>query len=94
MADVSQAYHCMLRAYGSYPATANCVDNIAYYDRSLPNGLEKVPRYYFRIFQNNSYVPSSGSAEEFDLLDTDPFEGGDLATFTPAAEYASYGAQR
>lgn len=94
MADVTQAYHCMLRAYGSYPATANCVDNIAYYDRSLPNGLEKVSRYYFRIFQNNSYVPSSGSAEEFDLLDTDPFEGGDLATFTPAAEYASYGAQR
>ena len=94
MADVSQAYHCMLRAYGSYPATANCVDNIAYYDRSLPNGLEKVSRYYFRIFQNNSYVPSSGSAEEFDLLDTDPFEGGDLATFTPAPAYAEYGAQR
>lgn len=94
MADVTQAYHCMLRAYGSYPATANCVDNIAYYDRSLPNGLTKVTRYYFRIFQNNSYVPSSGSAEEFDLLDTDPFEGGDLATFTPATEYADYGAQR
>ena len=94
MADVTQAYHCMLRAYGSYPATANCVDNIAYYDRSLPDGLTTVTRYYFRIFQNNSYVPSSGSAEEFDLLDTDPFEGGDLATFTPAPAYAEYGAQR
>ena len=94
MADVTQAYHCMLRAYGSYPATANCVDNIAYYDRSLPNGLTNATRYYFRIFQNNSYVPSSGSAEEFDLLDTDPFEGGDLATFTPAPAYAEYGAQR
>lgn len=94
MADVTQAYHCMLRAYGSYPATANCVDNIAYYDRSLPNGLKNATRYYFRIFQNNSYVPSSGSAEEFDLLGTDPFEGGDLATFTPAPAYAEYGAQR
>lgn len=94
MADVNQAYHCMLRAYGSYPATANCVDNIAYYDRSLPNGLTKATRYYFRIFQDNSYVPSSGSAEEFDLLDTDPFEGGDLATFTPAPAYTEYGAQR
>lgn len=94
MAAVTQPYHCMLRAYGSYPATANCVDNIAYYDRSLPNGLTTVTRYYFRIFQNNSYVPSSGSAEEFDLLDTDPFEGGDLSTFTPAPAYADYGAQR
>ncbi len=103
LVDVSNAYHSMLRVYeGTYPAIANCVDNIAYYDRSLPNGLpdptEETPnpptRYYFRIFNNNTFTPATGSAEEFDLLDTDPFEGGDLSTFTPAPEYASYGAQR
>lgn len=94
---VTQQYHCILRAYGSYPATANCTDNIAYYDQSVTTGVtgeNAGGRYYFRIFQSPSFEPTTGSAEEFNLIEVDPFASGDFATFTPATEYAEYGAQR
>ncbi len=91
---VTQQYHCILRAYGNYPATAYCTDNIAYYDQSVTTGItgdNAGGRYYFRIFQNNSFKPTTGSAEEFELISSDPFSGGDIATFTPSGEYSGYG---
>ena len=91
---VTQQYHCILRAYGNYPATANCVDNIAYYDQSIATGVtgnNAGGRYYFRIFQNNSFKPTTGAAEEFELISADPFSGGNIATFTPNSTYSSYG---
>ena len=91
---VTQQYHCILRAYGNYPATANCVDNIAYYDQSIATGVtgnNAGGRYYFRIFQNNSFKPTTGAAEEFELISADPFSGGNISTFTPNSTYSSYG---
>ena len=89
---VTQQYHCILRAYGNYPATANCVDNIAYYDQSIATGVTGAGgRYYFRIFQNNNFKPTTGTAEEFELIAADPFSGGNIATFTPNSTYSSYG---
>ncbi len=91
---VTQQYHCILRAYGNYPATANCVDNIAYYDQSIAAGVtgdNAGGRYYFRIFQSSSFKPTTGTAEEFELIAADPFSGGNIATFTPNSTYSSYG---
>lgn len=91
---VTQQYHCILRAYGNYPATANCVDNIAYYDQSIATGVtgdNAGGRYYFRIFQSSSFKPTTGTAEEFELIAADPFSGGNIATFTPNSTYSSYG---
>ncbi len=88
---ITQQYHCALRAYGNYPATANCVDNIVYYDQTVPTGVEKGGRYYFRIFQKSDFKPTTGSSEEFELISTDPFASGDIATFTPSSSYSSYG---
>lgn len=75
-----------------YPKTANCVDNIAYY---LPEDITTdTPIRYFRAFQNSNFKPDAGTIENFEIAETDIFAGGDLSTFTPAPEYASYGAQR
>ena len=75
-----------------YPKTSNCVDNIAYY---LPEDITTTtPIKYFRAFQNNNFKPDTGTIDNFKITETDIFAGGDLTTFTPAPEYASYGAQR
>ena len=87
---ITNAYHNFLRAFSDkYPAAPECYDNISY-QLSTDTTVK-----YFRIFQNNNYKPTSGQFEqESNRLKVDPFEGGNLSTFTPAAEYAEYGAQR
>ena len=76
------------------PSFRSRVDNIAYYDQSIATGVtgnNAGGRYYFRIFQNNSFKPTTGAAEEFELISADPFSGGNIATFTPNSTYSSYG---
>lgn len=70
-----------------YPDAPSCTDNILYSNTN-------VAELTYNMFYNSTYVPESGELVPPVLLDTDPFEGGNLATFTPAAEYADYGAQR
>ena len=70
-----------------YPDAPSCTDNILYSNINVADVT-------YNMCFNSSYVPESGELVPPVLLDTDPFKGGDLATFTPAAEYASYGAQR
>lgn len=87
---IDNVYHSFLRAFSDkYPAAPECYDNISYQLST------DTPVKYFRIFQNNNYKPTGGQFEqESNRLKVDPFEGGNLSTFTPAAEYAEYGAQR
>ena len=59
--------------------------------KALGTGVEKGGRYYFRIFQKSDFKPTTGSSEEFELISTDPFASGDIATFTPSSSYSSYG---
>lgn len=70
-----------------YPDAPSCTDNILYSNTN-------VAELTYNMFYNSTYVPESGELVPPVLLDTDPFEGGDLATFTPAQAYAEYGAQR
>lgn len=71
-------------SYIGYPESANCFDNIVYQGTN-----EKT----FRMAYWTAYAPS-GEYELPRVETTDPFEGGDLSTFTPAPAYAEYGAQR
>ena len=76
-------------AGAGYPEIANCYDNVSY-----QLSTDEVQRT-FRVLFDNNYTPSVGQFENaFKKLPADPFEGGDLATFKPSSDYASYGAQR
>ena len=80
----------MLRAITNpdgYPDAPYCVDNIVYQDVNV-DGIQ------YNMFFNFTYSPASGELDNLQVLENSPFEGGDLSTFTPAPEYASYGAQR
>ncbi len=85
------SYYNFLRPItgGIYPATVYCLDNISY---QQPTDQYS---HTFRVFYDPDFVPGNGQLENtFRKLDVDPFEEGDLTSFTPAPEYASYGAQR
>lgn len=84
-----QNYFPLFRAWGNYPDYAECYSNIAY---QQPQDTKIIG---FRVWQNNNWIVSAGNVEQnIANADSDPFEGGDLSTFTPAPAYASYGAQR
>lgn len=90
--DTNSKYLNLLRPIdngGVYPQTANAGDNVSY---QLPT--DAIQRT-FRVFSNNEFAPVNGQVENtFKKLSVDPFEGGNLSTFTPASAYAEYGAQR
>lgn len=74
---------------GVYPQTANADDNVSY---QLPTDTYQRT---FKVFSKDNFDLVNGEVVNvFKKLTVDPFEGGDLSTFTPAPEYASYGAQR
>ena len=67
-----------------YPTEATCSDNIVY-DINIVNGKPA-----FKMF----YHANEGLGQDPEILSVNPFEGGDLSTFTPSTEFAEYGAQR
>ncbi len=74
---------------GVYPQTANADDNVSY---QLPT--DTIQRT-FKVFSKDKFDLVNGEVVNvFKKLTVDPFEGGDLATFTPAPAYTEYGAQR
>lgn len=74
---------------GVYPQTANADDNVSY---QLPTDTYQRT---FKVFSKDKFDLVNGEVVNvFKKLTVDPFEGGDLSTFTPAPAYADYGAQR
>ena len=84
--DITQSAFPFFRAFTSYPTTAICNSNIAYQQETDGKDIG------FRIWQSATNAPSV--EQNIPKAETDPFEGGDLSTFTPAPAYAEYGAQR
>lgn len=74
---------------GVYPQTANADDNVSY---QLSTDTHQRT---FKVFSKDKFDLVNGEViNVFKKLTVDPFEGGDLSTFTPAPAYAEYGAQR
>ena len=74
---------------GVYPQTANADDNVSY--QLSTDTYQRT----FKVFSKDKFDLVNGEVVNvFKKLTVDPFEGGDLATFTPAPAYAEYGAQR
>lgn len=74
---------------GVYPQTANADDNVSY--QLSTDTYQRT----FKVFSKDKFDLVNGEVVNvFKKLTVDPFEGGDLSTFTPAPAYAEYGAQR
>lgn len=74
---------------GVYPQTANADDNVSY--QLSTDTYQRT----FKVFSKDKFDLVNGEViNVFKKLTVDPFEGGDLSTFTPAPAYAEYGAQR
>ena len=82
------ARNLLIATAASYPDKADCRDNIVY-DTNISDGAPA-----FNMFYHNQYNGVLGISPT--VLATSPLavENYDECRFTPAPEYASYGAQR
>lgn len=70
---------------GGYPSSPACFGNAVYHNLTASN---------IYMFYPENYTATGGVYAQPEILDSDPFEGGDMSAFRPAPEFADYGAKR